>query len=146
MQVRLMVERGQNECVVKLAGRSYKFTRNEHGHLVSEITDLPTIAWVSDTRNSAFLPYSPPKPDPIVSAEENKTESAAESEIPLGDEVFDEKVAGFAETPLSDPPEGVGSQKSEETVNVEERMSAHFENEMPAENVPKKKIGSKRKR
>ena len=56
MQVRLLVERGQDECIVKLAGRSYTFIRNGSGHLVTEIIDLPTIAWISDPRNTAFTP------------------------------------------------------------------------------------------
>lgn len=59
MQVQLLVERGQNECIVRLAGTAYKFKRNEYGHLVSEITDHDDIKWVSDPHhNTAFKPYS----------------------------------------------------------------------------------------
>jgi hypothetical protein len=62
MQVQLLVERDQNECIVRLAGTAYKFKRNEHGHLVSEITDHDDIKWVSDPRhNTAFKPYSVPQ-------------------------------------------------------------------------------------
>ena len=62
MLVQLLVERDQNECTVKLAGRAYKFKRNEHGHLVSEITDHDHIKWVSDpTHNTSFKIYNAPK-------------------------------------------------------------------------------------
>jgi hypothetical protein len=62
MQVQLFVERDQNECIVNLAGTAYKFKRNEHGHLVSEITDQEHIKWVMDPyRNTAFKAYSAPK-------------------------------------------------------------------------------------
>jgi hypothetical protein len=62
MQVQLFVERDQNECIVNLAGTAYKFKRNEHGHLVSEITDQEHIKWVTDPyHNTAFKAYSAPK-------------------------------------------------------------------------------------
>lgn len=62
MQVQLLVERDQNECIVKLAGTAYKFERNEHGHLVSDITDQEHIKWISDPHhNTAFKVYSPPE-------------------------------------------------------------------------------------
>ena len=62
MQVQLLVERDQNECVVKLAGMAYKFKRNESGHLVSEITDGEHIKWVSDPmHNTSFKIYGAPK-------------------------------------------------------------------------------------
>ena len=62
MQVQLLVERDQNECIVKLAGRAYKFKRNEYGHLVSDITDQEHIRWASDpTHNTSFKLYSEPK-------------------------------------------------------------------------------------
>ena len=62
MQVQLLVERGQDECVVKLAGTAYKFKRNEHGHLVSDITDHDDLKWVSDPRNgTAFKEYIDPQ-------------------------------------------------------------------------------------
>ena len=62
MQVQLLVERDQNECIVKLAGRAYKFKRNEYGHLVSDITDQEHIKWASDpTHNTSFKLYSEPK-------------------------------------------------------------------------------------
>ena len=57
-----MVERDQNECIVKLAGTAYKFKRNEYGHLVSDITDHDDIKWVSDPHhNTSFKLYSEPK-------------------------------------------------------------------------------------
>ena len=59
MQVQLFVERDQNECIVNLAGTAYKFKRNEHGHLVSEITDQEHIKWVTDPyHNTAFKEYN----------------------------------------------------------------------------------------
>jgi hypothetical protein len=62
MMVQLLVERDQNECIVKLAGTAYKFKRNEYGHLVSDITDQDHIKWVSDpTHNTSFKIYSAPK-------------------------------------------------------------------------------------
>jgi hypothetical protein len=62
MQVQLLVERDQNECIVKLAGTAYKFKRNEYGHLVSDITDHDDIKWVSDPMHStSFKVYSKPK-------------------------------------------------------------------------------------
>ena len=62
MQVQLLVERDQNECVVKLAGTAYKFKRNEYGNLVSDITDLEHIKWVTDPyHNTVFKAYSIPK-------------------------------------------------------------------------------------
>ena len=62
MHLQLLVERDQNECIVKLAGTAYKFKRNEHGHLVSEITDQEHIKWVSDpTHNTSFKMYSAPE-------------------------------------------------------------------------------------
>lgn len=62
MLVRLMAERDSNECTTKMAGTTYKFKRNEYGHLVTEVTDVNHIAWVGDPHNSAFLPYAIPKP------------------------------------------------------------------------------------
>jgi hypothetical protein len=59
MQVQLLVERDQNECVVKLAGMAYKFKRNASGHLVSEITDGEHIKRISDPFHSTvFKEYS----------------------------------------------------------------------------------------
>ena len=59
MQVQLMVERDQNECIVNLAGTAYKFKRNDHGHLVSDITDQEHIKWISDPfHNTAFKEYN----------------------------------------------------------------------------------------
>ena len=72
MQVRLFVERDQNECIVNLAGTAYRFKRNEYGHLVSDITDEEHIAWVSNPmHNASFRVYSPPEPKaaPDVAAE-----------------------------------------------------------------------------
>ena len=62
MQVQLLVERDQNECIVRLAGTAYKFKRNGYGHLVSDITDQEHIKWASDpTHNTSFKLYSEPK-------------------------------------------------------------------------------------
>jgi hypothetical protein len=59
MQVQLFVERDQNECIVNLAGTAYKFKRNDHGHLVSDITDQEHIKWVTDPfHNTAFKEYN----------------------------------------------------------------------------------------
>ena len=59
MQVQLFVERDQSECIVNLAGTAYKFKRNEHGHLVSEITDQEHIKRISDPFHStAFKEYN----------------------------------------------------------------------------------------
>jgi hypothetical protein len=61
MQFQLLVERDQNECIVNLAGTAYKFKRNDHGHLVSDITDHDDIKWVSDPHNkTAFKAYIDP--------------------------------------------------------------------------------------
>jgi len=63
MQVQLLVERmGQDEYNAKIAGASYKFRRNDHGHMVAEITDEGIIKRVSDPRNGSFAPYTPPEP------------------------------------------------------------------------------------
>lgn len=62
MQVQLLVERDQSECIVKLAGTSYKFKRNEHGDFVADITNEEHIRWVSNPfHNTSFKVYSPPK-------------------------------------------------------------------------------------
>ena len=59
MQVQLLVERDQNECIVNLAGTAYKFKRNDHGHLVSDITDQEHIKRISDPFHStAFKEYN----------------------------------------------------------------------------------------
>ena len=80
MQVQLLVERDQNECIVNLAGTAYKFKRNEYGHLVSDITDQEHIKWVSDpNHNTAFKAYSVPKKKII------------EEELPLQD--LDDEIA-----------------------------------------------------
>jgi hypothetical protein len=62
MQVQLLVERGQNECIVRLAGTAYIFKRNEYGHLVSDFTDHDDIKWVSHPHHdTAFKLYSVPQ-------------------------------------------------------------------------------------
>lgn len=67
MQVQLLVERNQDECIVKLAGTAYTFKRNEHGHLVSEITDQDHLRWVMDpSHHTAFKVYSEPKEKTII--------------------------------------------------------------------------------
>jgi hypothetical protein len=59
MQIQLLVERDQNECIVNLAGTAYKFKRNDHGHLVSDITDQEHIKRILDPFHStAFKEYS----------------------------------------------------------------------------------------
>ena len=59
MQVQLLVERDQNECIVNLAGTAYEFKRNDHGQLVSDITDQEHIKWVTDPfHNTAFKEYN----------------------------------------------------------------------------------------
>ena len=59
MQIQLLVERDQNECIVNLAGTAYKFKRNDHGHLVSDITDQEHIKRISDPfHNTAFKEYN----------------------------------------------------------------------------------------
>ena len=59
MQVQLLVERDQNECIVNLAGTAYKFKRNDHGHLVSDITDQEHIKRILDPfHNTAFKEYN----------------------------------------------------------------------------------------
>jgi len=76
MQVQLFVERDQNECIVNLAGTAYKFKRNEHGHLVSEITDMEHIKWVSDpSHHTSFKAYNPPGEKKII--EENIDDGVA---------------------------------------------------------------------
>ena len=78
MQVQLLVERDQDECIVKLAGTAYKFKRNEYGHLVSEITDHDDIKWVSDPHhNTAFKAYSVPKKRIIEVVDETVTVAEA---------------------------------------------------------------------
>lgn len=91
MQVQLLVERDQNECIVKLAGTAYKFKRNEYGHLVSEITDHDDIRWVSDPHhNTAFKAYSAPK---------KITEEVVHHEAVVGVEVVAEEVVVTAGEP-----------------------------------------------
>ena len=59
MQVQLLVERDQNECIVNLAGTAYKFKRNDHGHLVSDITDQEHIKRILDPfHNTTFKEYN----------------------------------------------------------------------------------------
>ena len=82
MQVQLLVERDQNERIVKLAGTAYKFKRNEYGHLVSEITDQDDIKWVLDPHhNTAFKAYSAPKKKII--------EEVVDDEVPVADKSED---------------------------------------------------------
>ena len=88
MQVRLLVERDQNECVVKLAGTAYKFERNEHGHLVSEITDQEHIKWVSDpNHNTAFKAYSAPKKKIVEMVDEMVTVGPNVEALPVHEHV-----------------------------------------------------------
>jgi hypothetical protein len=81
MQVQLFVERDQNECIVNLAGTAYKFKRNEHGHLVSEITEQEHIKWVTDPcNNTAFKAYSVPEKKIIEEVVDDAAPVAAKSE------------------------------------------------------------------
>lgn len=87
MEVQLLVERDQDECFVRLAGTTYKFRRNEHGHLITEINDLETIKWVSNPmHNTSFRPYSPPEPKAVpeaVTVEAGERAAPAEEPEPL---------------------------------------------------------------
>jgi hypothetical protein len=81
MQIQLLVERGQDEHIVNLAGTAYKFRRNEHGHLVSEITEPKTIDWVTDPHRVSFVPYVMPRPKTIID------EVVEESAMPVHEQV-----------------------------------------------------------
>jgi hypothetical protein len=130
MLVRLMVERGQDVCSVKLAGAFYTFKRNEHGHLVSDISDLLTIKWVSDPRNSSFMPYNPPKskgtiPPPAVPP----VTSEPETEGHVADEVFEEVVRNFSE-PVAPPPGGQVERPERETMTVNPEFEGGREDDL----------------
>lgn len=97
MQVELLVERmGQNEYIAKLGGASYRFRRNEHGHMVAEISDVGVIAKVSDPRNGSFRPYVPPDPfapesKPAENANMQKEEVPQTFECQICHKSFDTK-------------------------------------------------------
>ena len=81
MQVQLLVERDQNECIVNLAGTAYKFKRNDQGHLVSDITDHEHIKRILDpSHNTAFKEYIVPKKKIIEEAVDEVAPVAGESE------------------------------------------------------------------
>lgn len=62
MQVQLLVERNQSECVVKVAGTAYTFKRNEYGHFVADILSADHMAWVNDPHHSgSFKVYIIPE-------------------------------------------------------------------------------------
>lgn len=64
MQVQLLestVGNGVDTCIMKLAGVDYEFVRNEHGHLVTEVTDTDHLQWANLPVNSAFRIYALPK-------------------------------------------------------------------------------------
>jgi hypothetical protein len=62
MQVQLLVERDQSECVVKMAGTAYAFKRNEYGHFVTNILNADHMAWVNDPNHSgSFKVYITPE-------------------------------------------------------------------------------------
>lgn len=62
MQVQLLVERNQSECVVKVAGTAYTFKRNEYGHFVADILSADHMAWVNDKNHSgSFKVYITPE-------------------------------------------------------------------------------------
>jgi hypothetical protein len=71
MLIRLLVDRGQNEPAISLAGERYIFKRNEFGHLVTDISDPSTIKWVTSPLNKSFEEYVVPVKD--VSTEEPKS-------------------------------------------------------------------------
>jgi hypothetical protein len=102
MQVQLLVERDQNECIVKLAGTAYKFKRNEHGHLVAEISDLETIKWVSDPINTSFRLYVPPKK--VLVAVDKVVDEAVRMSAHFGNEGDQDEFAPPASQSEPDPP------------------------------------------
>jgi translation initiation factor 6 (eIF-6) len=61
MLVQLLVERDQNKCNAKIAGRNYEFVRNEQGHLVTEVIDQTHLEWVAQPAQTAFKVYRLPK-------------------------------------------------------------------------------------
>lgn len=62
MQVQLLVERNQSECVVKVAETAYTFKRNEYGHFVTDILSADHMAWVNDPHHSgSFKLYITPE-------------------------------------------------------------------------------------
>ena len=98
MQVQLLVERDQNECIVRLAGTAYKFKRNGYGHLVSDITDQEHIKWVSDpTHNTSFKLYREPKKKII---EEVADEVAEKVVAEIANVVVAEALAADSEAPV----------------------------------------------
>jgi hypothetical protein len=62
MQVQLLVERNQSECVVKVSGTAYTFKRNEYGHFVADILSADHMAWVNHPNHSgSFKVYITPE-------------------------------------------------------------------------------------
>ncbi len=116
MQVQLLVERDQNECIVRLAGRAYQFKRNEHGHLVSQITDEEHIKWAADpTHNTSFKLYSEPKKIIEEVADEVAEEVVAED---LAVVVAEDLVAG----PEEDEPYMKAEEKSSSKIRGSKRQ------------------------
>ncbi len=73
MQVQLLVERDQNECIVKVAGTAYTFKRNEYGHFITDILSADHFAWVNDpTRSASFRVYSVPEHKEVIMEETGK--------------------------------------------------------------------------
>lgn len=146
MQVRLLVERDQDECFVKLAGTTYKFKRNEHGQLVADISDQEHIKWVSDpTHNTSFKLYSPPKEKVVVEEVVDETvdvtaeeavddevpvtdESQSESEMPNDGNVEEAKEEGVPEpelpVPASEPIATVDDEVAGESLPVHEQVGS----------------------
>jgi hypothetical protein len=100
MQVQLLVERDQNECIVNLAGTAYKFKRNDHGHLVCDITDQEHIKRISDPfHNTAFKEYNVLKkiteevapvadsPDAVPETAERRMSAHFGNEMPVHEQV-----------------------------------------------------------
>jgi hypothetical protein len=142
MQVQLLVERDQNECIVRLAGTAYTFKRNEHGHLVSDITDHDDIKWVTDPiHNTAFKAYSAPKAKTIITCGKMEfnvedfgvapglaREGGSIQEKKVIEEiVHDEKVVGSGN--LSNGRVGFFKPIKDAAKEQQDKMSAHFGNE-----------------
>lgn len=99
MLIQLLVERDQNTCVVKLAGTTYTFKRNAHGHLVANIENEEHIRWVSNpSHNTSFKIYANPKKEPV-----NEPPAVKVIDEAVEEEIKPEVVA--EEVPASQPEE-----------------------------------------
>ena len=59
MQIRCLVEREGNRHVLRVEGIPYTFERNEHGHLITDVTNGEHIHWMM--RSTSYQAYAPPK-------------------------------------------------------------------------------------